>query len=40
MPQTANPTILAAGGASYTGGRACKALAQAAHTPVAYNNLV
>jgi UDP-glucose 4-epimerase len=40
MRQTANPTILVTGGAGYIGSHACKTLAQAAYTPVAYHNLV
>ena len=32
--------ILVAGGAGYIGSHACKALAQAGYTPVAYDNLV
>ena len=33
-------TILVTGGAGYIGSHACKALAQAGHTPVTYDNLV
>ena len=40
MPQTAKRTILVTGGAGYIGSHACKALAQAGYTPVAYDNLV
>ena len=40
MPDTANRTILITGGAGYIGSHACKAVAQAGYTPVAYDNLV
>ena len=39
MPRTSNP-ILVIGGAGYIGSHACKALAQAGYTPIAYDNLV
>jgi len=34
------PTVLVTGGAGYIGSHACKALARAGYTPVAYDNLV
>ena len=40
MPQIPNRTILVTGGAGYIGSHACKALAQAGYTPIAYDNLV
>jgi UDP-arabinose 4-epimerase len=40
MPQPSNPTILVTGGAGFIGSHACKALARAGYTPVAYDNLV
>ena len=40
MSHTPLPCILVTGGAGYIGSHACKALAQAGYTPVAYDNLV
>jgi UDP-arabinose 4-epimerase len=40
MPRTDNRNILVTGGAGYIGSHACKALAQAGYTPIAYDNLV
>lgn len=40
MLSSARGTILVTGGAGYIGSHACKALARAGYTPVAYDNLV
>jgi UDP-glucose 4-epimerase len=40
MPRTDSRNILVTGGAGYIGSHACKVLAQAGYTPIAYDNLV
>ena len=40
MNHSAKYPILVTGGAGYIGSHACKALAQAGYTPIAYDNLV